>query len=140
MASLLGRRTRAGRAFDTRPAEDPYEGCLLPGAQMNIADAAAFVGMCGAGVVGIKIIVDGVVRFATLRRTHAPVGRVEMIEQRLEHLTTAIDAIAVELERQGELQRFSAQLTLVQPPDVDSSRDSVRVASSPHVVRPITPH
>ena len=107
---------------------------------MNIADAAAFVGLCGAGVIGIKVIIDGAVRFATLRRTHTPANRIAAIEQRLEQLTIAIDAVAVELERQGELQRFAAHLALGEPTARDAAHDPARPVNLIPTARPITPH
>lgn len=73
-----------------------------------------------------KIIVDGIVRYAELQRRDSGLDRAS-IEERLERMEIAIDAIAIEVERAGELQRFTAQL----------SQPAKQPASAPRV---ITPH
>lgn len=73
-----------------------------------------------------KIIVDGIIRYTELQQRAAGLDR-SSIEQRLERMEIAIDAIAIEVERAGELQRFTAQL----------SQPAKLPASAPRI---ITPH
>ena len=81
----------------------------------------------GVACVAItKIIVSGIIRYTELRQREAGVDR-SSIEQRLERMEIAIDAIAIEVERAGELQRFTAQL----------SQPAKLPASAPRI---ITPH
>jgi hypothetical protein len=72
----------------------------------------------------VKAIADSVVRVRELRDAHGG----SHLEQRLERMETAIDAIAVEIERMGELQRFTARLA-PSPTDREPSR----------LARPVTP-
>lgn len=58
----------------------------------------------------VKIIANGVMRLAAHQRALLTEPRGAEIEARLDRLETAIDAVAIELERIGEHQRFAAQL------------------------------
>ena len=61
----------------------------------------------------VKTIVNGVLRLADKQREqreHLDAPRARLVEERLDRMETAIDAVAIELERIGEHQRFSAQL------------------------------
>ncbi len=51
------------------------------------------------------------------------------IEARLDRIESAVEAIAIEVERNGELQRFNARLARSEPSD-----------GLPRLERPITPH
>ncbi|MDP1861434.1 MAG: hypothetical protein Q8K82_22375 [Gemmatimonadaceae bacterium] len=80
---------------------------------------------CGCVAVGYiaKVVANAVVRLREVQRSRDGV----LLEQRLERMETALDAIAIEVERAGELQRFSAQLTRGTP-------------APPAVPRQVTPH
>ena len=65
----------------------------------------------GATVVTVaKIVADAIVRYAETQRRELGFGS-SAIEERLDRIEIAVDAIAIEVERAGELQRFTAQLT-----------------------------
>lgn len=63
-----------------------------------------------------------------VRQSHAPHLSSE-IEARLARIESAVEAIAIEVERNGELQRFNARLT-----QGDALPEPLRIE------RPITPH
>jgi hypothetical protein len=107
---------------------------------MSEADAAAFVGMCAAGVLALKVIVDGVTRYAAQRKVRSAPEQAAAVEARLDQLAVAVEAIAIELERQGELQRFAAQLALDPARLADSVASSGKQSLPRLVARPITPH
>ena len=73
-------------------------------------EAIAFIGMWAAGAFAVKAVVDGLVRYLVARQRRASPAHVTEVAARLEQLSAAIEAIAIEQERQGELQRFAAQL------------------------------
>jgi hypothetical protein len=56
-----------------------------------------------AGYIGWRLA-----RRGTLQEDHLP--RAQVAEQRIEYLQQSIDAMALELERVGEAQRFSDKL------------------------------
>ena len=62
-------------------------------------------------VVGIRVVMRG-------RRLPPPVQQ----DERLEHLQQSVDAIAVEVERIAEAQRFSAKLLAEKAKDLDKLR------------------
>ena len=72
---------------------------------LNFAQVSVIiVGLVGAlSLIGV-VVVRGVTRAA--RRPPAP----QLDDQRLEQLQQSVDAIAVEVERIAEAQRFSAKL------------------------------
>ena len=86
-----------------------------------------------ATAFGIKAIVDGVVRVAEARRGDRPGLSADALAQRLDRLETAIDTVAVELERMGEVQRFMAQLPRAEAPLPMTTDPAVRL-------RAVTPH
>src|SRR5688500_9990723 len=75
-----------------------------------------------------KIIVSGIIRYTELQQCR-DFGPDRSIEERLERMEIAIDAIAIEVERAGELQRFTAQLSQLSQP-------AQQPASVPRVVTP----
>lgn len=71
-------------------------------------------------VPGLVIIILGfpIVRLITkwLEPRPVPPRELSSISVRLEHIEAAVDAIAVEVERISESQRFTARLQSEQPP------------------------
>ena len=62
--------------------------------------------VCGSAALIVKVVVSGALRMQQLKRgAESPV-----IEERLARIEAAVDAIAIEVERAGELQRFTARL------------------------------
>lgn len=70
-----------------------------------------------------KVVANTVVRLREVQHTRDST----MLAQRLERMEAALDAIAIEVERAGELQRFSARLAQGTP-------------TPPAVARQVTPH
>ena len=72
--------------------------------------------MAAGGTVALiaKTIADAVIRYAELRRTDSGLDRLGL-EERLDRIEIAVDAIAIEVERLGEHHRFNAQLALNRP-------------------------
>lgn len=62
------------------------------------------------GAVAIKMIADAAIRYKELERDQVDPLRARQIEERLDRIEAAVDAIAVEVERIGEMHRFVAQL------------------------------
>ncbi len=62
--------------------------------------------------------------FAVRRRTRVP--RSEADDQRLEHLQQSVDAIAIEVERIAEAQRFTAKLLAERGEDVPVAERGTR--------------
>jgi Zn-dependent protease with chaperone function len=82
---------------------------------------------CGFVAVGFvaKVVANTVVRLRELQASTANAR----LEARLERMEAALDAIAIEVERAGELQRFTARV------------QQGSVSESPRLIaRPITPH
>jgi len=81
---------------------------------------------CGFVAIGYisRVVANAIVR---LREIQASAGSAQL-EARLKRMEVAIDAIAIEVERTGELQRFAARLQQDAP--VDARRS---------IARPITP-
>ena len=81
---------------------------------------------CGFVAVGYiaKVVANAVVR---LREIQVSAGSARL-DARLERMEAALDAIAIEVERAGELQRFTARLQQVSMTEPPRS-----------IVRPITP-
>lgn len=74
------------------------------------------------GLVG-SLSAIGVVTFRILMRPKGPSRQQSHVDEaRLEHLQQSIDAIAIEVERIAEAQRFSAKLLAERAP-VPASRD-----------------
>jgi outer membrane murein-binding lipoprotein Lpp len=63
-----------------------------------------------AAVLIVKFIADAAVKYAQVERGDATSPEVQRLEARLDRLEHAIDAVAVEIERLGERQRFADQL------------------------------
>ena len=81
--------------------------------------------VCGSLLVIVKLIIDAT---SQAKRLPAP-ERSDSLELRLASIEHAVEAMAIEIERNGELQRFNARLTHgAEPPE------SARIA------RPVTPH
>ena len=62
----------------------------------------------------VKTIAGAAVRYAEVQRREVDVDP-QGIRDRLERIEIAVDAIAIEVERLGEHQRFNAQLALNRP-------------------------
>jgi hypothetical protein len=75
----------------------------------------------------LKVVIDGLVRLAEARRDAGPGLSPAGLAQRLDRLETAVDTIAVELERMGEVQRFLAQLPRAEAPPPRAPDLAVRV-------------
>ncbi len=73
-----------------------------PAAQVMIAAI-----LCGSVLMMVKLIADA---FARAKRSQS-LGDADEIERRLARIEHAVDAIAVEVERAGEIQRFTARLS-----------------------------
>jgi hypothetical protein len=73
-----------------------------------------FVAAAIAATAVVKTIADAAVRFAQVSRSPTVVDDTA-IRERLERIEIAVDAIAIEVERLGEHQRFNAQLALNRP-------------------------
>lgn len=70
--------------------------------------------------------------WATRRRDGSrPSARVDALEQRLERMEQAIDAVALEMERLGEAHRFTAKLLAERLEAVPAPRPPARVVT-PH--------
>jgi len=79
----------------------------IPAATYIVAPVAVAV------VAVVKVIADAVLRHqAMAARNHGELQGQE-IEDRLRRLEAAVDAVAIEVERIGELQRFAATQTAV---------------------------
>lgn len=80
-----------------------------------------------AGVV-FNVVLAAVARFrAQSQPGHAAPGDV-LLDSRLARIEIAVESIALEVERLGELQRFNAKL------------DAQRLPEPRPVARPVTPH
>lgn len=80
------------------------------------------------GAYVAKLVITAVVHIIAHRRERDLPERDAALERRLERIETAVDAIAIEVERAGELQRFTARLQHDSP-----------AAARATLVRPITP-
>ena len=63
----------------------------------------------------VKTIASAIVRYAEVHRHKEAGVDAQSIRDRLERIEIAVDAIAIEVERLGEHQRFNAQLALNRP-------------------------
>ena len=81
------------------------------------------------GTYVAKLAIDAVVQLVTRRRERVLPERDAALERRLERIEAVVDAIAIEVERAGELQRFTARLQHESVPNVPLT-----------LARPITPH
>ena len=77
-------------------------------ALMAVASSAALA-------VIVWAISDAVVRYAEVRQRRDAGLNGDEISERLSRIESAIDAMSVEVERIGELQRFNAQLRVARP-------------------------
>ena len=75
-----------------------------PGVINFVGVAATIVSMCAA------LAVIGVLTFRAITRRRAEVAVPYQHELRLEQLQHSVDAIAIEVERIAEAQRFTAKL------------------------------
>jgi len=73
-----------------------------------------FVAAAIAAVTIVKTIAGAAIRYAEVHRGEVGVDA-RSIQDRLERIEIAIDAIAIEVERLGEHHRFNAQLALNRP-------------------------
>ena len=91
--------------------------------------ATAFITM-------VKIVANAALRIQNAKRGPDMLGHDYALEQRLARIEIAVDAIAMEVERAGELQRFTAQLHAV----ADGSPPALAQPQASEIARPITPH
>ena len=92
-------------------------------------DPLAWVLSIGFGFIALSYVATVTARTVIrLRELQASKGNAQL-EARLERMEAALDAIAIEVERAGELQRFTARLQDGAAPERLSS-----------ITRPITPH
>lgn len=93
-----------------------------------------------------KIVVNAVVRVFEARKLDHADADTHSLAQRIERLEVAIDTVAIELERVGEIQRFSAQLDRGNPSThLPLSATEVRVqlpeaVAKRELFRAVTPH
>lgn len=81
--------------------------------------------VCGSVLLMVKLIAD-----ASAKEKRPPsLENADAIERRLASIEHAVEAMAIEVERNGELQRFNARLAEGADP-----REPVRIG------RPTTPH
>ena len=81
------------------------------------------------GCIAIGLVAQA---WATRRRGGSrPSARVDALEQRLERMEQAIDAVALEMERLGEAHRFTAKLLAERLEAVPAPRPPARVVT-PH--------
>lgn len=74
-----------------------------------------------------SVIAIGVARVWLKRIDRGPSKRSQIEEDRLQHLEQAVDAIAVEVERISEAQRFSAKLLAGRGSDAERApADAIR--------------
>ncbi len=88
------------------------------------AFAIGIIAVCAAGAFIVWSVANAVVRLRQVRTAPPDLD----VVARLERIEAAVDAIAIEVERVGEMQRFSARLMKGGAP-----AEPVRLA------RPITP-
>lgn len=67
-----------------------------------------------SAVMVVRVIASTIIRFAEVQQRRADVTP-SMIQERLDRIEVAVDAIAIEVERLGEHQRFNAQLAMNRP-------------------------
>jgi hypothetical protein len=67
-----------------------------------------------SAVMIVRAIAAAIIRFAEVQQRRDEVTP-SMIQERLERIEVAVDAIAIEVERLGEHQRFNAQLAMNRP-------------------------
>lgn len=87
--------------------------------------ALGIIALCAAGSFITYVVVNAMVR---LREQKAQLLTPD-IEARLARIESAVESIAIEVERNGELQRFSAGLA-----------QGVASAELRQIARPVTPH
>jgi hypothetical protein len=97
------------------------------------------IASCGAGAVIVKSIADAVVQYAKLKREKVSSGREREFDERLSRLENAIDAVSIEVERVGELHRFSAQLAMGRTPS-EGMPAELKLSPPSATGRVITPH
>jgi hypothetical protein len=67
--------------------------------------------VCATAAYIAKVVVNAVLR---MREPYQP-REMAAIEERLARIEASVDAIAIEVERAGELQRFTARITEGKP-------------------------
>ena len=85
----------------------------------------AIVGLFAAAAFMVWTVARTSLRIRQLK-AQPPLGD---LEARLDRIEAAVEAIAIEVERNGELQRFNARLAAGEP-----------LAAPRRIERPITPH
>jgi len=73
--------------------------------------AIVVVAAAAAAAIIVKTIADTVLRFREVESGKRTAPRDRDVEVRLQRLEAAVDAVALEVERIGEHQRFASQLS-----------------------------
>lgn len=63
-----------------------------------------------AGAITLGSLFQAIARMAARKRQELPDGAIGRIEDRLDRIEQAVDAVAVEVERVAESQRFQGKL------------------------------
>jgi hypothetical protein len=77
---------------------------------MQPTELLALISVMTAGTVSVAVICRTWLKFQTLKRQGTPGGLNAASEERLARIEHAVDAIAIEVERISEGQRFTTQL------------------------------
>jgi hypothetical protein len=96
-------------------------------ALMAIASSAATA-------VIVWAISDAIVRYAEIKRRRGGEAHERELAERLSRIESSIDAMSMEVERIGEMQRFLGRLPS------DAAPDELRLAPPTSTGRVITPH
>jgi hypothetical protein len=103
-------------------------------------ETMALIAVCAAGAFVVKALVDSISRYLVARESRTPPAQLTMIEARLDQLSLALEAIAIEQERQGELQRFAARIEEGRLAVAPAGSLVTRPTTPRPIARPNTPH
>ena len=103
-----------------------------------VAEVIGMVVVCAAAVVIVKVLANAVVAYTAQQREEAVSARAHIVDGRLDRLEAAIDAVALEVERVGESQRFADQRAGARRSPPASAQLPVGGSTSPP--RIVTPH
>lgn len=95
---------------------------------MPVERFIGFVLLLGLLTIGIATVMNTTLAILARRRRKDRSREAELMDARLSRIEAAVEAIAIEVERQGEMQRVAARI------------DPHRLPDPRLVERPITPH
>lgn len=96
---------------------------------MDIDKVIGYILMLGLLTIGLAAVFNSTLSIlSSWRRRKQKSKEVELTDARLARIEAAVEAIAIEVERQGEMQRFAAKA------------DFQRIAEPRRAERSITPH